>query len=72
MKPELVKRYKQQSFKRWVENNTDYEKLVELVVLDVLTIVQTSKPSKTQLTHAIKNYFGIQQEQQVEHTDKDL
>ena len=72
MKPELIKRYKQQSFKRWVENNTDYEKLVELVVLDVLTIVQTSKPSKTQLTHAIKHYFGIEQEQQVEHTNKDL
>jgi hypothetical protein len=60
LKPELIKRYKQQSFKRWAENNTDYEKLVHLVVDDVLTIVQASKPSKTQLTMAIKLYFGLE------------
>ena len=60
MKQELIKRYKQQSFKRWAENNTDYEKLVHLVVDDVLTIVQASKPSKTQLTMAIKLYFGLE------------
>ncbi len=60
MKQELIKRYKQQSFKRWAENNTDYEKLVNLVVDDVLTIVGASKPSKTQLTMAIKLYFGLE------------
>jgi hypothetical protein len=60
LKQELIKRYKQQSFKRWAENNTDYEKLVNLVVDDVLTIVGASKPSKTQLTMAIKLYFGLE------------
>ena len=60
MKPELIKRYKTQSFSRWTKNETDYEKLVELVVLDVLEIVQTSKPSKIQLTQAIKQYFGME------------
>jgi hypothetical protein len=77
LKPELIKRYKQQSFKRWAENNTDYEKLVHLVVDDVLTIVQASKPSKTQLTLAIKLYFGLESPpetslEQHEHTNKNL
>ena len=78
MKQELIKRYKQQSFKRWAENNTDYEKLVGLVVDDVLTIVQASKPSKTQLTMAIKLYFGLESppervlDKEDEHTNKDL
>lgn len=75
MKQELIKRYKEQSFSRWKPNQTDYNKLVELVVNDVLEIVQHSKPSKTQLTMAIKLYFGLEspiQEHQVEHTDKDL
>ena len=60
MKPELIKRYKQQSFSRWAENQINYERLVELVVLDVLDIVQVSKPSKTQLTKSIKTYFGME------------
>jgi len=61
LNPELIKRYKQESFKRWAENNTDYEKLVHLVVKDVLQIVEASKPSKTQLTMAIKLYFGLEE-----------
>lgn len=62
MKQELIKRYKQESFSRWAENQTDYEKLVELVIADVLQIVQTSKPSKIQLTQAIKQHFGMKAE----------
>ena len=59
----------------WKYNNTDYNKLVNLVVDDVLQIVQASKPSKTQLTMAIKLYFGLEsppERAQDEHTDKDL
>lgn len=77
MKPQLIKKYREGSYSRWSENNTNYDKLVELVVLDVLELVQHSKPSKTQLTHAIKQYFGMEileelQEQKHEHTNKDL
>lgn len=74
MKPELIKRYKQQSFKRWAENNTDYEKLVHLVIDDVLTIVGASKPSKTQLTMAIKLYFGLETppEKQLDKEDESI
>jgi hypothetical protein len=74
LKPELIKRYKQQSFKRWAENNTDYEKLVHLVVDDVLTIVGASKPSKTQLTMAIKLYFGLETppEKQLDKDDESI
>ncbi len=75
MKQELIKRYKQQSYSRWADNNTDYNKLVNLVVDDVLQIVQASKPSKTQLTMAIKLYFGLEsppERAQDEHTDKNL
>jgi hypothetical protein len=62
MKPELVKEYKKQSFSRYAENQTNYEKLVELVVLDVLEIVRTSKPSKIHITQAIKQHFGMEAE----------
>jgi len=75
LKQELIKRYKQQSYSRWADNNTDYNKLVNLVVDDVLQIVQASKPSKTQLTMAIKLYFGLEsppERAQDERTDKNL
>ena len=54
--------------------NTDYEKLVHLVVDDVLTIVQASKPSKTQLTMAIKLYFGLETppEKQLDKEDESI
>lgn len=70
MKQELIRQYKQQSFKRWAENNTDYEKLITLVIDDVLNIVQHSKPSKTQLTKAIREHFGM--EVLVEQHESDL
>ena len=71
MKPELIKRYKERGFSRWAENQTDYPRLVRAVVDDVLEIVQHSKPSKTQLTLAIKQYFGIE-EPKLEKQDESI
>ena len=60
MNQELIKRYKQQSFARFAENQTDYNKLVELVVGDCLQIIQANKsPNKLVLTNAIKLHFGL-------------
>jgi hypothetical protein len=60
LKQELIKRYKQQSFARFAENQTDYNKLVELVVGDCLQIIQANKsPNKLVLTNAIKLHFGL-------------
>jgi hypothetical protein len=61
LKQELIKRYKQQSFARFAENQTDYNKLVELVVGDCLQIIQANKsPNKLVLTNAIKLHFGLE------------
>jgi hypothetical protein len=66
LKPQLIKRYREQSFSRWAENQTDYNKLVELVVGDCLQIIQANKsPNKLVLTNAIKLHFGLDDAREV-------
>jgi hypothetical protein len=66
LKQELIKRYKQQSFARFAENQTDYNKLVELVVGDCLQIIQANKsPNKLVLTNAIKLHFGLEDAREI-------